>query len=47
MHIIFMYLPFAVYHGKLTVYLPFTVNTVYRGKFTIWFTLGFTVKQLR
>ena len=27
--IIFTYSPFAVYHGKFTVCLPFTVNTIY------------------
>ena len=31
----YMYLLFAVYRGKFTLCLPFMVNTVKHGKFTI------------
>ena len=40
--IIFMYMPFAVYSSKFTACVPFMVNTIYSGKFTVWFTAGFT-----
>ena len=36
-----MYLQFAIYRGKFSVGLPFTLIIIYHGKFTIGFTRGF------
>ena len=36
---------FAVYIGNFTVCLLVTVNIINRGKFTIWFSAAFTIKQ--